>query len=466
MESSNHTNDQLGQMLREKVSKVDSSESKDVNAIKDDSQLNTETKKKSFYSEDGVIDNWIHKLLWDTVYGRLANLILLITFSYIAWFTPGAFDVLYEQMLKPSILLPALAIELAMHLVILLFVYPLSRISSSTCCCWLVGTIGITMVMAIGAVDIMGTYFSVFIRMELIIEAMRISMKILAFLYECNHSKETFEKSTFWTLLYFLFAPTLIYKVDYGKAKRIRPLRLIHHFWWLCIISPLIPRAVYHLFNSILVVDMRTVTANELVTVSIIFLFGFSLMFYVCSSFGFYEIFNGFWGEILRFPNRRHFGEIKELFQPRKIPRIINITVSDFILQYLYSPIYKKTKSRIFALSVTFSLSVIGHEILQAYSLTQIIAPGLLCGLIIGPALSKRNLPLWLEIFRYYIVSIVPFYFLVVVLEYFVWNTSTIPIENESKLRLIPLCFPYITRTLFGQNVASFIYGMEFPPDA
>ena len=463
------SNDQPGTIMRakklKKVDTFDSSKNKmdeNFNPLKGD----IESKSKYLYSEDGVIDNFVHKWLWDTVYGRIANFTLLITFSYYAWFIPGAFDVFYEYLLRPSIILPTLGLELAMHLVVLMLVYPLSRKSSSTSYYWLIGVIGVSMVSMTGPIIIMDDHhFTMASRLLLTFEFIRFSMKIFAFLYECNKSKETFERSTFWTLFYFLFAPTLIYKVDYGKAKRVRPLRVIHHFWWLCIVSPLSFRIYHHLY-SLAVFDLQTMTAKQLITLTttIQVLAPFSFAFN--GPFAYFEVFNGFFAELLRFPNRRHFGEPLEFLKLRKILRLINITVSDFIHHYIYKPIYNRTNSRALALSLTVGLSGIYHEVLTAITLKQFYAPILIFGFILAPLLTKRNLPLWLDILRASLFGIMPIYYISIMFEYYAWNRSTIPIENESKLRLIPLSTPYIARILFGQDVATAIFHVNFPPDA
>ena len=160
-----------------------------------------------------------------------------------------------------------------------------------------------------------------------------------------------------------------------------------------------------------------------------------------------------FWSELLRFPNRRLFTSPLKVFNSPRNIKNINRVVSEFIHQYIYLPIHDTSKSRAIALSVSFGLSMIWHDLFMLYTLKQIFAPLTFSGFVAGILLIRRNPPFWYRIMVTIIIySILPCFFHAHWLEFCAWNTSTIPIENQSKFRLIPLCIPYLINIFTGNS--------------
>ena len=395
-------------------------------------------------------DNWLHTLLCYTWYGRVINLILFLFLVYVTFFTRAHPERAFFSRLFPKFAGFFLNL-LSMNLVVVFFVYPLSRISQSQHLYWFIGSVGSILITIIGLFDWRGEIFNGLLRMGLAVEFSRLTMKVVSFLVECNRSKDTFENTNVLSFLYFMFAPTLIYKTTYPRTPKIRLISLVHYIGWIVIVCILSAQVYYDFMLPLAQVDVVTVGLYGLAMLSLYIFIFTPLVYSFAVMFGYFEIWNGLFGELLRFSERRVFGPPRDFLDPTKIIRAMNILVSDFLSHYIYKPVYNATKSRLIALTTVFFISLSHHEICLSFTLTQLLFVNLIPPFLAGPFLLKRKPNIVIRLIRSILLGVLfPFYMYLHIVEYFAWNTSSIKnIEAESKIRLVPLSLGYLLRAIF-----------------
>lgn len=399
-------------------------------------------------------DNWVHKLLCYTWPGRVANSTLLVTLTYITFFTrANAAKAPLADELDSRMFLIILATEASMHLVLLLLVYPLSRFSSSTKYYWTIGTIASIAITSIGLYDLKGKVLNELARFAVAIEFTRLTMKVASFLVECNKSCQTFHQTTWRKLLYFLFAPTLNYRTEYPKTPKIRLLSIIHYLWWTVVLSFLGTQVFFHVMLPLVRIDLATVNLPQLMRATFYIFIFLPITYVVAVLFAFWEIWNGFWGEMLHFSNRRVLADPKDFLIPRKFIRSLNVLVNDFLNDHIYKPVHTRYKSRLIALTVVFFTCLAHHETCLSFIFNQILLVHLLWPIFAAPGLLKRKPNVVIRCIRTFcFFTVLPSYLFLHIIEFFAWNSSSIDIENESKFRLIPLSFSYLARIVLYPN--------------
>ena len=404
-------------------------------------------------------DNWLHKLLCYTWYGRVINLSALAVIAYFTFFIrPNFYEAIFDKVFPSGKWLQlwifGWSTEIALHLVILLFVYPMSRLSKSPKYYWVIGTIGAVAITAIGLIDYRGERTNALIRFAIAVEFTRLTMKAASLLVECYRNEKTYEETNILTVLYFLFAPTLKYKSKYPKTPRIRLFSLFYCVSWLFVLTFGMAQLFYDVLVPLTQIDLMTVDLYGLLLCTVYIALLTPLVGGICIIFAFFELWNNMWGEVLRFRDRKFMGPPSDFLDPVKAIRAFNIVVTDFLSEYIYKPVHEKTKSRLMALTAVFMTSITHHELCLSFTLTQILFVNLVTTVLAGPFLIKRKPNVIIKYARLIILAaFMPFYLYLHVIEYFAWNTSSIPnIQDESKIRLLPLSTGYILRAMLQPN--------------
>lgn len=401
-----------------------------------------------------VQDNYVHQFLCSTWYGRIINIILLATLSYFIFSTSEFYrstQIYVGGWCQLGILLLFLIVE---HIIVLCILYPLSRVSRATSYYWFIGLVASLTILMLSLFDVSGKTFTGSMRFLISTEAIRMTMCIVAFLYENNKSEKIFKNSNIWTLLYFLFAPTLVYKTNYNRTDRIRPFVILYHVSWFIIIIFGLPKLLFDILYPISEIDFATDTLSQFATKIVYSAISILITYLTMVHFSYFEIFNGLCGEILRFPNRELFGHPKEFLSSTNVVRAINIVVSDFLSNYLYKPFYSMYKSRGISIFVAHFVSLFFHDLVMSYVLHVLIFPNSFMWFLPVIVLLKRKVHPIIEISRM-TVGLLGFavYLGGYIVDYFARISSIPGVENEPHLRFIPLGYLYtyqmVVKTFF-----------------
>lgn len=401
-----------------------------------------------------VRENWINKFLYTTPIGVFINLSLLITITgyYLLTIADKLRDEKFFTAIIEAVYVPAIVqffmlyvpLDVLMHLVLIGFLFPLSRLSRSTHYYWFIGVLSVVIISSIAYFDVYATRTIVLTRLALSIECARLSMKVAAFLFECNESEQVFEDSTLTTFIYYLCIPHFIYKVSYKKIQRRRWFRIICHMWWLMIcvfpfgtfvFEHVLPRLVFD------VADGFTAYAMFAVYLALTAFFGYFVVVWFFAFANYLSLH----GELLKFADHRFMGTCNLPVRGLEVASEINIITSKWFARYCYVPVVKSTDSRFLGLSLAFTITAFWHEFVLAYTFNQI------CFITI-PLVSLAPLVLYNEKNSFFVrikifvifVTVVPFWWVMHPIEFLAWNYSTIPnIQDESKWRLVPLFITY-----------------------
>ncbi|XP_055948165.1 sterol O-acyltransferase 1-like isoform X2 [Argiope bruennichi] len=176
-------------------------------------------------------------------------------------------------------------------------------------------------------------------------------------------------------LIYFLFAPTLIYRDSYPRTSGIRwgfvAWNLLQLF--LIVLGDYIVYICF-LANSFNKAGIEPIPITHFVCLMAIAIFAGSMISFVT----FYPILhclpNAF-AEMLRFGDRLFYEDWWNCTSYTKFYRSWNILVHDWLYFYIYCDIYAILKSRTVAMVSVFMLSAIVHEYIVAVSLRFIFPP-------------------------------------------------------------------------------------------
>lgn len=388
-------------------------------------------------------DNWIHRLLYGTIEGT----VILVICLYFAFFTiEEPFSAFTQNVMGPKefgYLAAFLAIEYAIAFTIL---YPLSRLSTSKKYYWFIGTFCTIVITFVSLLDYQANKTTWFNRFIISTEATRMTMKYVSFLCECNKSDQIHSKTTIGSFAYFLFAPSLIYKLNYPRTKSIRLTKIAYYVIWYVTFSALFSRFFFHYLYQLIEFDWANVTLFEFGFKCIILYNVIAIGYIGVVHFSYFELWCGFWAELFRFSNRKHFGDHDEFFVKTNSARAFNFVVSDFLNAYLYKPFCSETQSRFKSLFVVFTVATLYHEITSSYVCNQLVLINLPILTSIAVIIFwKKDLPPLAQFIRTTLVFIAASLFaLSHSLEYFAWRSTVPGLENESKLRLIPLFYKYV----------------------
>lgn len=399
-------------------------------------------------------DNWIARLLYGSPVGLTVNFALLIscTLYYVLTIQNKLEDEFFrEKVFKPSwvpfakqLFTYTLPLDILMMTFLACVFYPLSRLSRETSYYWMIGvTCSLAMYIMI-CFDL--DTITLPVRLLTVVDCTRLSMKVCAFLVECNRSDEVFTKSSVKSLLYYLLIPHLIYQHEYPRTPRVRWVKFFCHLWWTFIGMFLVASHMIEYFARS-TFDPMTVSTSELIIKSLKVSAAIGVSYILVVWFFIFENFCGLHGELCRFPDLRLF-DIRNLFNGSQLATEINIIVSKWLSRYVFIPAIKSTGSRFKALFYTITVSFVFHEICILYILHVSVLFGLLAVIILGPTLLSLKVKnkLLAVLLGMLLILLVLCYAAVYPLEYFAWNFSSMSgLESKSIIRWKPLFYEQLT---------------------
>ncbi|XP_062557532.1 sterol O-acyltransferase 1-like [Armigeres subalbatus] len=183
-------------------------------------------------------------------------------------------------------------------------------------------------------------------------------------------NKHTQTVSSFTKYLYFLFAPTLIYRDEYPRTQRIRWTIVLRHalevIGVICYMSFIFERFLTPLFDRFGDTEISSakfvlILFESVMPATLIFLCGFFLLLH--------SWLNGS-SELLRFADRMFYGNWWNASSFVEFFRLWNVAVSDWLYAFLYKEsiqlLFKN--HRLLATILVFTVSAIFHEVIMAFS--------------------------------------------------------------------------------------------------
>eukprot|EP01111_Echinosteliopsis_oligospora_P007402 TRINITY_DN2235_c0_g1_i2.p1 TRINITY_DN2235_c0_g1~~TRINITY_DN2235_c0_g1_i2.p1 ORF type:complete len:515 (+),score=110.94 TRINITY_DN2235_c0_g1_i2:223-1767(+) len=171
---------------------------------------------------------------------------------------------------------------------------------------------------------------------------------------------------TFRNMYYFVFAPTLVYQLNYPRSPKIRPfwlakrilelifysslaVFLMEQYMFPTVRNALEPLQKFHLFALL----------ERLLKLSVpnlyIWLIGFYLLFHLWLNI---------LAEILRFGDRHFYGAWWNCTTMDEYWRIWNIPTHNWLIKHIHIPLVKAGVSKIIASICVFTVSAVFHELL------------------------------------------------------------------------------------------------------
>ncbi|XP_062557543.1 sterol O-acyltransferase 1-like [Armigeres subalbatus] len=185
-----------------------------------------------------------------------------------------------------------------------------------------------------------------------------------------QRNKRTQTISSFAKYLYFLFAPTLIYRDEYPRTQRIRWSVVLRHalevIGVICYVSFIFERFLTPLFDrfgdtEISLAKFVLILFESVMPATLIFLCGFFLLLH--------SWLNGS-SELLCFADRMFYGDWWNASSFVEFFRLWNVAVSDWLYAFLYKEsiqlLFKNHRS--LATILVFTVSAVFHEVIMAFS--------------------------------------------------------------------------------------------------
>jgi hypothetical protein len=164
------------------------------------------------------------------------------------------------------------------------------------------------------------------------------------------------------SLVYFMFAPTLIYQHSYPRSEG--PIRwgyILKTFLMGIAPAPIGLIVCRKLIESSEMIGLQETTPADLITLWY-WSVAMAVMNVVAMGFFFFHCYSNCWAEVLRFGDRQFYKNWWSAPNPLAWMSLWNMVVQSWIAEYIYKPLVKLCKSRFLAINITFLLSGIGHD--------------------------------------------------------------------------------------------------------
>lgn len=193
-----------------------------------------------------------------------------------------------------------------------------------------------------------------------IFEQVRFVMKMISFIAE--NMKNENEDPSISSFLYFLYAPTLIYRSKYPlKANRdwnqiaIWSMEILAVMWLGLIV---LNRGFLETFNRIGRKDLTMEDHFDLLRESC----SMAFLSHIAIAYTFLHCWLNLWGELLLFGDRMFYKNWLNSKGPLHMLTLWNFLIHSWIKEYLYRPVVKRTKNKPMALLLSFLISWLFHD--------------------------------------------------------------------------------------------------------
>lgn len=278
----------------------------------------------------------------------------------------------YRESFSP--LTEFLKIWLSLHLILYLIVYPCGKYLSHLIHPSLSALVSVFLIkfvllfMVKNAAD-RAMKLSLVLSIAAGAETVRLIMKTISFLCECIH-QETRDKASLVNFTYFLFAPTLIFKVSYrrnsGPINRMKAFVYLLEFALIAHVSGIFVKNYCYraccIFLRMLEADRKIKLSSPVVIMGFFTGSLGSIIIFINIAFAYFQSFCNFTGEILRFKDRIFYGWwFCYLDSSATTMRQYNVVIHQWFVQYIYKNVaYHTNKSM--AVFFIFVISGFYHD--------------------------------------------------------------------------------------------------------
>ncbi|XP_072763607.1 sterol O-acyltransferase 1 [Anoplolepis gracilipes] len=216
-------------------------------------------------------------------------------------------------------------------------------------------------------------------KLIVLLEQMRMVMKSYAFVrsvaprfisYKPHSDVSQPSGPGFSQYLYFLFAPTLVYRDKYPRTNTIRWIVVIKNFievglviFYLAFILERLVRPVYKIFGT-QYIEPKSIVKN-IIEASIP-----GILFFVSGNYLLLHAWMNAWAEMLRFADRLFYKDWWNSTSYRAYYRSWNVVVHDWLYTYIYKDMYEIVvpRNRSLAAFTVFFVSAAFHEYVLAFA--------------------------------------------------------------------------------------------------
>lgn len=212
---------------------------------------------------------------------------------------------------------------------------------------------------------IRGEEMGVGCRISLVLEQVRFLMKVHSYWHSASQKTIPTSMKKF---IYFLFAPTLLYKAKYSQLNGpINWKKVVGHsieFFSVIYLKAVIVELLFvpHIMKTS---EERGLLSWRIFPTTIILTLNLNFL----SHYVIFHTWQNIWAEILRFADRQFYGEWWSANNFWEYHRLWNSIVYDWLHEYVYSYIHLKGYSRSIAALTVFGISGIVHEYIIALTL-------------------------------------------------------------------------------------------------
>ena len=207
------------------------------------------------------------------------------------------------------------------------------------------------------------------------LEQVRILMKVIAFSTEVSREGDSMDekkKSSLHTLVYFLFAPTLVYKTSYPKLDRDRDYKIIlKHVVEVAVVA-FVGYIVYRRHYEPLIMTIGAEPLSHMSIHDIISIIKWSTimgaLFLTGIGLGFLHSCLNIWAELLDFGDRQFYKSWWECRGIEEFMRTWNFLIHNWISQYLYKPTMILTNNKTIGLLTVIIVSAFIHDYIMSFA--------------------------------------------------------------------------------------------------
>lgn len=176
-------------------------------------------------------------------------------------------------------------------------------------------------------------------------------------------------KPTISSLIYFMFAPTLIYQHSYPRYPNPTNwlMVVVYMVQWLLLLIPSILLMNHQMLPLWSEIGVKAITPHFLYHM---FLWSIVMsgLFWLGIGYCFLHCWLNMWAEMLRFGDRMFYKNWWSARNGLHAWGLWNYMIHLWIARYIFIPCIKRTKSRIFALLYTFTISAFFHDYLISFA--------------------------------------------------------------------------------------------------
>lgn len=197
-------------------------------------------------------------------------------------------------------------------------------------------------------------------------ESTRLFMKIISYLAECtNH--HTRSRVTFRNFIYFMFAPTLIYKNEYertsGSIRWMKAIKYLLEFAFIMYMKGLWFKDYFQPMAQIIshcYVKNEPLTRDQLMR-SLLICSLSAVIIYLTVAYGFLHFYMNSWAEFLRFSDRQFYKSWWTAKSPAQMMREWNLVVHHWLHRYIFISL-SATLGKYVAIAAVFLTSGVYHD--------------------------------------------------------------------------------------------------------